>query len=569
MRIASHRIGLLLLCLLLLPSLAFAQSTEVSTANSTTTNLVNAAVFTGTSEDLTRFKGVTVFVYASHASAASGLSLEFSSNGTNWDLTYTSSVSATTALVRTLPTVGRYFRVVYTNGAVTTTTLRLQTMFHSTYVPIPTATGNAVVDAVQSGTWTVQPGNTANTTAWLQKLSQATTDNDVDLASALPAGTNNIGDVDVLTLPSVTIGTFPDNEPFNVAQINGVAPTMGNGISGTGVQRVTLASDSTGQVALAAGAATIGSLASNQSVNVAQVNGVATTTGNGVSGTGVQRVTLASDSTGQVALAAGSATIGALTANQSTNTAQINGVAPTMGNGISGTGVQRVTLASDSTGQVTLAAGAATIGALTANQSVNAAQINGVAPLMGNGITGTGSQRVTVASDNTAFAVNATLQTGANTIGALTANQSVNVAQVAGTATSTGVGATGAGVQRVVLATNDPCGSSGIAKSSVVLNVTASAQVIAASGSTIVYVCGFSASIAGTTPTFQFQYGTGAVCATGLTNLSGVYAPLTGTYAAYGGGEATVFATTGSQALCVATTGASPSLQGVLTYIQQ
>lgn len=44
--------------------------------------------------------------------------------------------------------------------------------------------------------------------------------------------------------------------------------------------------------------------------------------------------------------------------------------------------------------------------ALAANQTVNVAQINGVTPLMGNGVTGTGSQRVTIASDNTAFSVN-------------------------------------------------------------------------------------------------------------------------------------------------------------------
>lgn len=56
--------------------------------------------------------------------------------------------------------------------------------------------------------------------------------------------------------------------------------------------------------------------------------------------------------------------------------------------------------------------------ALAANQSVNVAQINGVAPLMGNGVTGTGSQRVTIASDNTAFSVNATAS------GKLTANVS-------------------------------------------------------------------------------------------------------------------------------------------------
>ena len=46
-----------------------------------------------------------------------------------------------------------------------------------------------------------------------------------------------------------------------------------------------------------------------------------------------------------------------------------------------------------------LVAGAAVIGALTANQSVNVAQINGVTTLMGAGNTGTGSQRVTIATD--------------------------------------------------------------------------------------------------------------------------------------------------------------------------
>ena len=44
----------------------------------------------------------------------------------------------------------------------------------------------------------------------------------------------------------------------DVTKIGGVAVSVGNGVSGTGVQRVTLASDSTGQVALAAGTNTIG-----------------------------------------------------------------------------------------------------------------------------------------------------------------------------------------------------------------------------------------------------------------------------------------------------------------------
>jgi hypothetical protein len=54
----------------------------------------------------------------------------------------------------------------------------------------------------------------------------------------LAAGTNNIGDVDVLS--------FPDNEPINVGQINGVAPLMGSGATGTGSLRVTIATDSAG-----------------------------------------------------------------------------------------------------------------------------------------------------------------------------------------------------------------------------------------------------------------------------------------------------------------------------------
>lgn len=125
-----------------------------------------------------------------------------------------------------------------------------------------------------------------------------------------------------------------------------------------------------------------------------------------------------------IALSAGSAVVGkvgidqttpgttnlvALAANQSVNEAQINGVTPLMGNGVTGTGSQRVTVASDNTpfavkiDQTT--PGTTNLVALAANQSVNVAQINGVAPLMGAGNTGTGSQRVTIATDQVAIPV--------------------------------------------------------------------------------------------------------------------------------------------------------------------
>lgn len=121
--------------------------------------------------------------------------------------------------------------------------------------------------------------------------------------------------------------------------------------------------------------------------------------------------------------------------------------------------------------------------ALPANQSVNVSQINAVTPLMGNGVTGTGSQRVTIASDNTAFAVNATLSAETTKVIGVTrtadgsgnlltsttnaldvnlktsaaTNISTNVAQMNGVAVTMGNGASGTGVQRVTIA-NDSTG---------------------------------------------------------------------------------------------------------------
>lgn len=85
-------------------------------------------------------------------------------------------------------------------------------------------------------------------------------------------------------------------------------------------------------------------------------------------------------------------------------------------------------------------------GALAANQSVNISQINAVTPLMGNGVTGTGSQRVTVASDNTPFPVKFD-QTTPGTTNA--------VAPIAGqNGVAGGAGASSATTQRVAIATD-------------------------------------------------------------------------------------------------------------------
>lgn len=94
-----------------------------------------------------------------------------------------------------------------------------------------------------------------------------------------------------------------------------------------------------------------------------------------------------------------------------------------------------------------LAAGAAVIGSLAANQSVNVNQIAGVTPTLNSGVVGAGSLRVTLATD-------VALPAGTNIVGALVANQTVNNAQVAGVAIAAGSGVVTGGTQRMVLATD-------------------------------------------------------------------------------------------------------------------
>lgn len=116
--------------------------------------------------------------------------------------------------------------------------------------------------------------------------------------------------------------------------------------------------------------------------------------------------------------------------NPNTNITALNGVTFLSGNGVTGTGSMRITIASDQTaysvnaiqsgtwniGSITtlpaLVAGSALIGKAGLDQTtpgttngVALAQIGANTILTGNGVTGTGSQRVTVSSDNTPFAV--------------------------------------------------------------------------------------------------------------------------------------------------------------------
>ena len=102
----------------------------VSTANSSTATLGSNAVFSGTSEEITNYSSVSVYVFSNVSGATDGLSMQQSSDGTNWDIIDVYSVPAGVGKTFGLQCTARFFRVVYTNGSTAQSSFRLQTIFH-------------------------------------------------------------------------------------------------------------------------------------------------------------------------------------------------------------------------------------------------------------------------------------------------------------------------------------------------------------------------------------------------------------------------------------------------------
>lgn len=103
----------------------------IDSGNSSTTPLGIAGVFTGTGIDLSLYRGIAVNVFSDVDSGTDGLSFQWSSDNTNWDIVETNTFLASTggrAVV--LSPRARFFRVVYTNGGTGQATFRLQTVLY-------------------------------------------------------------------------------------------------------------------------------------------------------------------------------------------------------------------------------------------------------------------------------------------------------------------------------------------------------------------------------------------------------------------------------------------------------
>lgn len=118
---------------------------SISTTNSSTAALGGGAVFTGTSVNVQGYGSATITVISNVASATNGLSIQQSSDGTNWDITDPYTVAAGVVSKINVPRQAVFLRVVYTNGAGAQASFRLQTLLNT---QMPTASSIKPVDGM-------------------------------------------------------------------------------------------------------------------------------------------------------------------------------------------------------------------------------------------------------------------------------------------------------------------------------------------------------------------------------------------------------------------------------------
>jgi len=136
---------------------------EVIAGNSSATPLTGGATFPGVAVNVLEFAVLQVNVYSDVVSATDGLSVQFSSDGTNWDHTDDYTIPATSGKVfsfqpaaQWMKVSGKVFsfqpaaqwmKVVYTNGAGAQSVFRLQTIgTHTNIKPSSHRISDPIID---------------------------------------------------------------------------------------------------------------------------------------------------------------------------------------------------------------------------------------------------------------------------------------------------------------------------------------------------------------------------------------------------------------------------------------
>ena len=314
---------------------------------------------------------------------------------------------------------------IATNDSVPVTGPLTDTQLRATAVPV-----SGTVAATQSGTWTVQPGNTANTTPWLirhnESLGTATVLASLNAVIA-HALVGNLGASAVITAISAPTGIVLTPQVSYDGGTNYVASSFYD---------------------------------VNTAIAVATINTFSV---------GASYVITAGDGATHVRVVATSWTSGSVTVRISSSNAQglVNLRSSAVHDLSAGTFTQLVSGFASSTTPTAVGAGDAARIWTTLNGAVNIADGGGSITVDGT-VAATQSGTWNIGSITTLPA----LATGANVIGAVTQSGAwnigtvstvTNLSQLGGTAIAMGTGVRGAGVQRVTIATDDvvPASQSG------------------------------------------------------------------------------------------------------------
>jgi len=203
-----------------------------------------------------------------------------------------------------------------------------------------TASGELNTIAAQSGTWTVQPGNTANTTAWKVDGSAVTQPVSGTVTATIAAGATTIAKAEDTASADADVGV-------PAMAIRKATPANTSGTDGDyemlQVSAGRLWASATIDAALPAGTSLVGKVGFDQTtpgttnaVSIAQLGSNTVATGNGASSTGVLRVAQVNDGTGVIA-----------TVSTVSNLASMSGNAIAMNSGVRSAGAQRVTICTD------------------------------------------------------------------------------------------------------------------------------------------------------------------------------------------------------------------------------
>jgi len=172
----------------------------LDSGNSSGTPLGANAVYTGTAFNVTDYAAINVNVVSNVASAADGVMVQFSGDGTNWVHSHATTYNGGTGVGYIFNCEWQFARVVYTNGAVAQGSFLIQTIFK--------------VNAVKQSLYTLDQTSTGQMFAELGKsvIIGKTTGGG---GGYVPVKVNPSGALTVEASGSVSVSNFPATQPVS------------------------------------------------------------------------------------------------------------------------------------------------------------------------------------------------------------------------------------------------------------------------------------------------------------------------------------------------------------------